>query len=135
MTQPDWMNIDAVIACADLVDRTGASGGFEIGYLRDDVPVDQAGWYAHARYMGARLTSENHASPSAAALGLAERILRGATCKCRRPVTLRDDQQPKRCRWRLMGQRWEPGCDAPAIHVEAERGDMAAMRRAMEAGQ
>ena len=42
---------DAVIACADLVGRTGAKE-FQVGYLHDDVPVEQAGWYAHAQYQG-----------------------------------------------------------------------------------
>src|SRR6202035_2515601 len=35
---------DAVKACADLVGRTGAKS-FECGYLRDNVPAEQAGWY------------------------------------------------------------------------------------------
>jgi len=39
---------DALIAAADLVGRTGATG-FEIGYLHDDVPAEKAGWYAHAQ--------------------------------------------------------------------------------------
>lgn len=126
--QPDWMNIDAVTACADLVGRAGGLG-FEIGYVHDDVPVDEAGWYAHAMYLGARLTAENHASPSAAAQGLAERILRSARCKCGQPVRLNDTSPG--CRWRLVGAKWEPGCDAPAIHVEGRRGDVAAMTRAL----
>ncbi len=45
------MNLDqdAVTACADLVGRTGATN-FTIGYLHDDVPPDQAAWYAHAQF-------------------------------------------------------------------------------------
>jgi hypothetical protein len=127
---PELMNTDAVLATADLVERTGSTG-LEIGYIHDDVPVDQAGWYAHAAYLGARLTAENHASPSAAALGLAERILAGATCRCRQVVTLADDRPG--CRWQLMGKRWISGCDAPSLKIDGPRGDITAMRRALEA--
>jgi hypothetical protein len=124
----DHMNEDAVMACADLVGRAGASD-FEIGYLHDDVPVEQAGWYAVAKFQGARLTAEDHQSPTLAAMALSERLLRGAACRCRQPVTLSDSGQG--CRWRLVGKKWEPGCDAPSVHVEGPRGDLAAMHRAL----
>lgn len=124
----DYLNEDIVIACAALVDRAGASA-FEIGYLHDDVPVDQAGWYAHAQYQGARIIAENHQSPTGAALALAERLLAGATCRCRRLVVLSDGGDG--CRWRLAGRRWEPGCDAPPVPVAGRRGDHAAMRAAI----
>lgn len=123
-----YINDDVVIACADLVGRAGASG-FEIGYLHDDVPAEEAGWYAHAQYRGARITAEDHRSPTGAALALAERLLSGATCRCRQPVTLSDGRPG--CRWRLVGQRWEPGCDVAPVRVSAPRGDHAAMVRAM----
>lgn len=123
-----YVNDDIVVACADLVGRAGASG-FEIGYLHDDVPVEEAGWYAFATYQGARVMVDDHRSPTAAALALAERLLRGAACRCRKPVTLSDSQPG--CRWRLAGARWEPGCDAPSVHVQGKRGDHAAMRRAL----
>lgn len=81
-----------MIACVDLVGRCGARE-FEIGYLHDDVPVAQAGWYASAFY---RAPAEDG------------------------------------CRWRRVGKRWEPGCDAPPIEMPAgARGDHAAMNRAM----
>jgi len=127
----DHFNDDVVVACAELVSRTGATD-FEIGYLHEEVPIEDAAWYAHAQYCGARLTVENHRSPTGAALALAERILRGATCKCRQPVTLSDEQPG--CRWKLMGRRWEPGCTAPPIRIDGPRGDIGAMRRAMERG-
>jgi hypothetical protein len=123
-----YMNDDIVIACADLVGRCGASG-FEIGYLHDDVPVEEAGWYAHASYRGARITVENHRSPASVALALAQRLLSGGTCRCRKPVTLSDDVDG--CRWRLMGARWEPGCNAPPVDVSASRGDYAAIAQAV----
>lgn len=125
-----YVNDDILFACVDLVGRAGASD-FQIGYLHDDVPVEEAGWYAYAQYKGARITVEGHRSPTGAALALAERLLRGATCRCRQPVTLSDGQPG--CRWRLVGQRWEPGCDAPPITVKGgERGDYAAIQAAMQ---
>ncbi|GIF08692.1 hypothetical protein [Actinoplanes siamensis] len=124
----DYVNDDIVIACADLAGRAGATS-FEIGYLHDDVPADEAGWYAHVQYRGARITAEDHRSPTGAALALAERLLRGATCRCRRPVTLSDAAEG--CRWRLVGQRWEPGCDAAPLRLDGPRGDLAAMQAAL----
>lgn len=120
---------DAVDACADLLGRCGASG-FEIGYLHDDVPVEQAGWYAIAKFQGARITVEDHPSPTSAALTLAERLLHWAQCRCGRPVTLVDDQLES-CRWTLRGKRWEPSCDVPSIRVDSPRGDLTAIHRAM----
>lgn len=128
MPSSPHINDDVVIACADLVDRAGASG-FEIGYVHDDVPVEEAGWYAHATYQGARIIADDHRSPTGAVLALAERLLRGAACRCRRPVSLSDAQQG--CRWRLVGRRWQPGCDAEPLHVKGARGDHAAMLRAL----
>lgn len=122
------LNGDAVVACADLVGRAGASG-FQIGYLHDDVPLEQAGWYAYAQYRGVRITVEDRRSPSEAALALAERLLHGADCKCGQRVTLDDGRGG--CRWRLMGKRWEPSCDAPPVDVPGVRGDLPAMNRAM----
>lgn len=122
------MNSDTIIACADLVGRSGAKD-FQIGYLHDDVPVEEAGWYAHASYKGARLMAQDHRSPTSAALALSERLLRGAACRCGQPVTLTDTAPG--CRWRLMGQRWEPGCNAPSVKVDAEPGDLNAAHNAM----
>lgn len=109
-------NDDVVIACVDLVKRTGATG-MEIGHDEGD-PVR---WHAFAVYRGARVMVEDHPTPTTAALGLAERLLYGAQCKCGRPVTL---SSPRAftgtldgCRWRLIGNRWEPGCDAPPMKI------------------
>lgn len=122
------MNDDVTLACTDLVGRTGARN-FDIGYLHDDVPVEETGWYATAYYQGARISTDGHRSPSTAAMALAERLLGGATCRCREPVTLSDGRPD--CRWRLAGKRWEPGCDVPSVRVEGARGDYAAMARAL----
>lgn len=125
----DYANEDAVVAAYELAGRGGAID-FEIGYLRDDVPVEDAGWYAKARWNGRSLTAEHHRSPTAAANALAGKILHKAMCKCGRPVSVTDDITG--CRWTLHGKRWEPGCDAPSIHVTAPRGDIDAIRAAGE---
>lgn len=122
------LNGDAVTACADLVGRSGATE-FKIGWLHDDVPIEEAGWYCHAQYRGARITAADRRSPSEAALALAERLLRGAACRCGQQVTLADSGGG--CRWQLQGKRWEPGCDAPSVEVDGHRGDLPAMNRAM----
>jgi hypothetical protein len=124
----DYMNDDIVIACVDLVGRAGASG-FEIGYVHDDVPVEEAGWCATATYLGARLTVDDKASPTEAALGLAQRLLSRASCRCGQLVSLSDSSGG--CRWRLVGPRWEPGCDAEPVRIVGQRGDYVAMGRAM----
>lgn len=123
-----YMNDDIVIACAKLVGRAGASG-FEIGFMRDNVPVDEAGWYAVAFYQGTRITVDEQRSPTGAALALAERLLSGATCRCLQLVTLSDGQPG--CRWRLVGDEWKPGCDAPPIAIDGPPGDYAAIERAL----
>jgi hypothetical protein len=71
---------DAFIAAVDLTGRTGARQ-LEVGYLHDDVPAEQAGWYAHAQYRGARITVEDHAGPVQALEALAWRLLTGAQCQ------------------------------------------------------
>lgn len=127
---------DAVIACADLVGRAGARE-FEIGWdcphlpeAPDDHGCDETVWHATAKYQGARITVDRHRSPSAAGLALAERLLSGAMCRCRRPVALSDHADG--CRWQLVGPRWQPGCDAEPIRMgEGTRGDLAAMQAAL----
>jgi hypothetical protein len=108
---------DIVIACADLIGRAKADE-FKIGYLHDDVPADQA-----------RITVQDLRSPADAVMALAVRLLDGALCRCRKPVTLTAGKPG--CRWTRQGARWEPGCDAPPITVTGQRGDYAAMRQAM----
>ena len=127
------MNLDedAVKACADLVGRTGATE-FQIGYLHDNVPADQAGWYAYASYKGARITVEDQPGPVEAADALSRRLLAGARCThCHGLVALSDQgafafgkatlvdgsqwdagqaAATTQCRWRRMGDRWDRGC-------------------------
>lgn len=104
---------DALDAALDLIGRTGARS-FEIGYLRDDVPLEQAGWYAHAQYRGARITAEDHPGPVEAAEALARRLLTGARCvNCDKVITLSGEASRKTCRWTRLGTRWEKGCQQP----------------------
>lgn len=123
-----YLNSDVIIACADLAGRAGASS-FDIGYLHDNVPADQAGWYATAHYRGARIVTDEHRFPDLAAFALALRLLSDATCRCTQPVTLTDGATG--CRWRLVGARWEPGCDAPPLRYAGPAGDHAAMAVAL----
>lgn len=126
------MNLDqdAVSACADLVGRTGATG-LEVGYLHDDVPPEQAAWYAHAQFRGARITTDGHRDPIEAMDALCRRILAGAMCRCGKLVALSDDSAVAfdgtlvdgtrwtaedargagQCRWRRLGPRWVRGCE------------------------
>jgi len=102
---------DAVKACADLVGRTGASQ-FQIGFVHDNVPVEEAGWYAHAQYRGARLTTtSDYRGPAEAADALSRRILHGGNCGCGKPTTLQDGRDVRKwCRWRREGDRWVSAC-------------------------
>lgn len=119
------MQLDAVLAAADLADRAGAKG-FDIGYTEDNPPT----WHATAFYVGKRLFVDGYPNPEDAATGLSERLLTGAACKCGRKVTLRADTPG--CLWRLDGRRWSPGCDVPPIETaRGSRGDTAALQKAM----
>jgi hypothetical protein len=122
---------DAVKACADLVGRTGARS-FEVGYLHEDVPAEQAGWYATAMFRGAKIITEDKTSAAEACDALAARLLSGAQCQhCKGLVALSDDgafayreavlvtgerwdaeqaAAAPQCRWRRDGARWERGC-------------------------
>src|SRR5690348_5749143 len=128
---PVKLDEDALIAAADLVGRSGAKG-FQIGYLHEDVPAEQAGWYAYAQYQGARITTEEHRGPVEAAEALARRLLEGGKCtRCGGLIalsskgavfypdavmadgsrfTLKQAQASPQCRWSRQGRRWVPGC-------------------------
>lgn len=131
MSEPRLFDQDALLACTDLVGRTGAKG-FEIGYVHDDAPTDQAGWYATAVYRGAKVIADDHPGPLEAAEALAVRLLTGAKCKCGKLVALGPDgafaffdapmadgsrwtaaqaAAAGQCRWRRVGSRWFRGCE------------------------
>jgi hypothetical protein len=121
---------DAFHAAVDLIGRSGARE-FEIGYLHDDVPVEQAAWWAHAQYRGARIVVENHARPEAAAEALAVKVLSGGMCThCRGLIALSDagavaypghltdgsemtEERARampQCRYRRVAAKWVRGC-------------------------
>lgn len=124
---------EPVIAAADLIGRSGAKE-FAIGYARENVPTEDAGWWAEAKYKGARISVEERRTPGEAAEALAEKILTGAKCQCGRDVTLSDDAElgheaagdtlaalgltaPGHCRWRRHGPRWRQGCEPHPDHA------------------
>lgn len=112
MPSLESLDIDAVIACVDIVGRSGGRQ-FEIGWLRDadDPEYDERGpgWYASALYKGARLIADEKETPDEAADALARKLLGGGQCThCGRRVALSDT--PGTCRWRRAGQTWERGC-------------------------
>lgn len=105
---------DALTAAMDLVGRTGARQ-FEFGYLHEDVPVEEADWWAHAQYRGVRISVEHKQGPIEAVEALARRLLDGGLCRrCGQPIRLSDEGQG--CRWTRNGPKWTPGCDLPIDH-------------------
>lgn len=119
---------DALVAAVDLIGRTGATN-FEVGYLDDDVPADQARWWAHAQYRGARLHVDNHPGPVEAAEALARLVLRGGLCThCGALIHVGGAPRAMRrkarvCAWKRTGRRWERGCatQVPEGHRKIRR--------------
>jgi hypothetical protein len=135
------MDEDAAVAACDLVGRTGARK-LQVGYLHEDVPAEDAGWYAHAQYRGARVTEEDHRGPVEAVEALARRLLTGAKCRCGRLAALTDDGAiaypgavladgtvwdeaailaAGQCRWTRMGRKWQPSCPEPVGREKVTR--------------
>lgn len=116
----DLPNDDRILAATDLIGRTGATA-LEVGYLHDDMPADQADWWASAQYRGTKILVEHHRSPGGALDALLVRLLDGATCRwCGRLVTNRKAVSKRRyCRYRRNGDRYERGCtdthDEPTV--------------------
>lgn len=145
MILPKGVN-DRLIAAVDLVGRSGARE-FESGYLHDDVPIEEAGWWASALYKGAKIMVEDQPDPIVAAEALAERLLTGSMCNhCEKLVALSDEgafayfnahlvdgrswnaaeiAERGQCRWRRIGDRWVRGCEP----VGANRAQRRAKRR------
>lgn len=126
---PSHGMMDMILATARLADRSGASG-FNVGYLNDDPDADNVEWYAECTFQGAKIVMGGRHLPEEACLALSVRLLRGATCKCLRPISI--DEQPG-CRWRLIGDQWTPGCTADPLHVGGNRGDTRAIDGALSA--
>lgn len=106
---------DALVAAVDVIGRANAKD-FEVGYLDDDVPADQARWWAAARWQGVRVHVENHRGPSEAAEALAKKLLHGGACvHCGGRIHLGGAPRALRrhgrvCAWKRQGRRWERGC-------------------------
>lgn len=110
---------DAFKAGVELVGRAGAKN-FEVGYLHDEVPLEEADWYAHAQFEGTRIIEEHYRGPVEAVEALARRLLTGGLCRrCGKPISLADTTEG--CRWTRQGSRWEPGCDKPIDHSISSR--------------
>lgn len=125
---PDDGN-ERLIAAVDLIGRTGARE-YQGGYLHDDVPIAEAGWWAHAEYGGQRVIVDNEADPIDATEKLALKLLNGGKCACGKVAssdpagimaydqTMADgttwtkEQQAAAgvCTWRRVGPRWVQGC-------------------------
>lgn len=133
-----YMDEDAAAAAADLVGRAGAAQ-LSLGYEDDeDADIGERSptvWYAHAQYRGHRVMANDQRGPVEALEELARQLLTGARCRCGRLValgeggaearpglmadgsrwTLEEIQAAGQCRWRRLGKRWEPSCDAPPL--------------------
>lgn len=134
----------AVVACADLVQRTGASQ-FQIGRTEISGPdgkvVALGPWFASCAYQGKPIQVEGFDGPQEAADALAIRLLTGGKCRCGRLValtplgatahdgtladgtrwTVQEARQAGQCRWRRTGDRWNPDCPDPADRKKARR--------------
>lgn len=125
---------DVITAATDLTGRCGAKS-LEFGHLHDNVPIEQAGWWAKASFGGAVIMVEDKPGPEEALTALAERLLTGAQCqRCGGLVALSDEgamaypdtprpdgtrwsreeiEAAGQCRWRREGARWQYGCVHP----------------------
>lgn len=143
---------DRFKAAVLLVGNTGAKT-LEVGYLHDDVPAEQAAWWATASYRGTKLGVEHHVGPAEALEALAEKLLTGGRCQwCKGLVALSPDgataypgsvmadgsRMPDnpddiaalgQCLWGRNGSRWEPGCLHGASTAPDAPQDRAARRR------
>lgn len=120
---------DRATAAIELIARTGATH-LEIGYLHDNVPTDQADWWASAQYRGAKIHVEHKRSPGHALDALLVRLLDGAVCRwCGRQVTNRKSASPRRhCIYRRNGDRYIRGCTDTHHETTVPLPDWAARR-------
>jgi hypothetical protein len=126
--------MDPVFALTHLADRAGARE-LEVAWTCPHVPNEtddhyclDVTWTASVTYQGAQAQTRGHRTPNGAAIALAEQLLTCSMCRCRRPVALTDAVEG--CRWRLVGEQWQPGCNAKPITVKGNRGDLVAMHAA-----
>lgn len=129
------LDAQAVVAAADLIGRAGATEfAWDCPHTPDEGPdhnCPHVTWTCSAKYRGHRIFTDPQPYPGQAANALAVKILEGGLCRCGWPASI--TKQPDACHWKLVGQRWEPGCDAPPIDGRAEgleRGDLVGLNRA-----
>jgi hypothetical protein len=100
---------EALQAAADIVGRTGASD-FEVGYERDGVPTEQAGWYAEATYKTGQKVRVEGIGPVFAADNLVRYLLDGGQClHCQAPIVVAGPLKGC-CYWTREGDKWWAGC-------------------------
>jgi hypothetical protein len=128
------INDDLLLACTDLVGRAGAID-MEIGHsFEPDPETGEHVWWAAAKYRGMRVIANGMPAPDIAAVALCHKLLRGAICKCGKPVALGDGQDG--CHWTLNGKRWDSSCTAPSLKVDnARRGDLSEVHRLLSQRQ
>lgn len=123
-----------ILACAEMAGRTGGQG-FELGWARDGVPTDKAGWYAQADYTALgkphRVRVADLPGPAQACRAFLAQVLDGGRCThCRRITSTNpagvmggdrmlldgtrftDAEQRAGgiCVWRRDGIHWKRGC-------------------------
>lgn len=133
-TRGEALDTPEVYAAAEVAFLTG--GAFNVGCVRDDGPVEQAGWYCFATYAvpGADAVNKGvveQPGVNAAAAGFAREVLTGSQCKaCGRVVTTdpagvmaadatmadgstwtaSEQQAAGMCLWRRVRTHWVRGC-------------------------
>jgi hypothetical protein len=102
---------DAVNAGLDLFRRCGAKE-VQFGYLHENVPIEQADWYAWAQFHnGEKIMVAGKAGPVEAVETLARRLINGGKCThCLQTMTLSGSARDGVCRWTRQGDRWQRGC-------------------------
>lgn len=132
---------DLAAACLGLAKRAGAkSWALAWNCAHRPMPAseeathrcDAMTWTATAKFPGGPQSGVGP-TPHQAALALAVLVTSGTDCRCGRKVTLGEHASADRCRWRLEGAEWTPGCDADPDTM-ARRGDYDAMLAAAAGG-
>lgn len=108
---------DRMVAAVECIGRGGATE-LEFGFLEDDVPMDQARWWARARWRGHQVSSDEHRAPWLAMEALMVEVIdRGQCGACGRTVALASTAPAPGarggtvCRWYREGRHWLRGCD------------------------
>jgi len=126
---PPDMDTDAFDAGIELIGRAGAKA-FEVGYVHENVPVEDAGWYAMAQWNGVKIMVDKRTGPVEAIEALARKVLNGSVCThCGQPISLSGDREGI-CRWTRRGDSWVRGCvETFAEHDRSQQRVMATLAR------